>query len=310
MLQISITLIHFLFLSAPKISTYVTDSINEALPTAGEDYGLFCGILAGAENLNSIITYQWTRNGDSYQVETGSSTPSFNPVRLSDVANYSCLIIIASSYLTANIVTMTSLVVTIQSKLYKSSWIVNFIKLHAWIHVVPTPSHVSLTSSKLTTNSIQLTGSDVRLTCAVELHPAVLDSEIFLLMVDTQLSRNGFPLPLTGPTVTGTIFTYTTLLDSFQKSDFGNYTCTTTIRPHPSSTYLTGIDVLSNTLNIKPGKHCMTLNLVLEINFFSLLFVLSYSPSCWCSGHSVQSICPSGCQLEFSNWGRCWRHWI
>ena len=131
MVQISITLIYFFFLSAPKISTYVTDSINEALPTAGEDYGLFCGILAGAENLNSTVTYQWTRNGDSYQVETGSSTPSFNPVRLSDVANYSCLIIIASSYLTANIVTMTSLVVRIQSKLKAAELLILLNYLHA-----------------------------------------------------------------------------------------------------------------------------------------------------------------------------------
>ena len=121
-------------------------------------------------------------------------------------------------------------------------------------------------------NSIQITGSDVRLTCAVELHPAVLDSEIFLLMVDAQLSRNGTPLPLIGPTVTGTTFTYTTQLDSFQKSDFGNYTCTATVRPQSASIYLTGIDVLSNTLNIKPGKYCMTLTLVLEVNFSVLAF--------------------------------------
>ena len=109
----------FLFL-APKISTHITDSINKPFPTAGEDYRLFCGILAGTEGLNdeiTSITYQWTRNGDSYQVGTGSSTLSFSPVRLSDAANYSCSITIASSYLTGNIFTMTSLVVRIQSKL-------------------------------------------------------------------------------------------------------------------------------------------------------------------------------------------------
>ena len=146
--------------------------------------------------------------------------------------------------------------------------------------VVPTPSYVSLTSSKLTTNSIQITGSDVRLTCVVELHPAILDYEIFLLMVDTQLSRNGTPLPLAGPTVTSTTFTYTTQLDSFQRSDFGNYTCTAIVRPQSSSAYLTGIDVLSNTLNIKPSKHCMTLiiNLALGINYSVLAFLVILPP--------------------------------
>ena len=104
------------------------------------------------------------------------------------------------------------------------------------------------------TNSIQTLGSDVRLTCAVELNAAILDSEIFLLAIDTQLSRNGTPLPLVGPIVTGTTFTYTTQLRYFRQSDFGNYTCTAIIRPQPSSTYLTGIEVQSNTLNIKPGS--------------------------------------------------------
>ena len=89
------------------------------------------------------------------------------------------------------------------------------------------------------------------------LNSAILGSEIFLVSVDAQLSRDGTPLALTGPIVSGTIFAYTTLLNSFRKSDFGNYTCTATVRPHPSSSYLTGVDVLSDTLSIKAGK-CIT----------------------------------------------------
>ena len=119
---------------------------------------------------------------------------------------------------------------------------------------VPTLSYVSLSGRKQNITSIHTIGSDITLICAVELNPTILDSEIFLLTIDAQLSRNGTPLPLTGPTVTGTTFTYVTHLRSFQQRDFGNYTCTATVTPSPSSTYLTGIDVLSNTLNIKPGK--------------------------------------------------------
>ena len=134
----------------------------------------------------------------------------------------------------------------------------HMLKMHMIIHVilVSALSYITLTSSKLNTKPIRIIGSDVRLTCAVELNPAILDSEIFLLTVDTQLYRSGTPLPLTGPTVTGTSFTYTTQLRSFQCSDFGNYTCTATVsyRPHPASTYILGVDTLSDTLNINACK--------------------------------------------------------
>ena len=92
------------------------------------------------------------------------------------------------------------------------------------------------------------------LTCTLELNSAILNSEIFLVRVIAQLSRDGTQLAVAGPVVTGTTFTYTAQLNSFQRSDFGNYTCTVTIKPQPSSTYLTGTDVLSDTLIIKAGK--------------------------------------------------------
>ena len=194
---------------------------------------------------------------DSSLIGNGSSTLSFNPVRLSDAANYSCLVTIGSSYLTGNIAMMASFKVKIHSEkrvpyIDITVYIFTLGTLHARIILVPAPSYISLTSSKL--NTIRVIGSDVRLTCAVELNPAILDSEIFLLTVDTQLFRNGTSLPLTGPTVTGTTFTYTSQLNSFQRNDFGNYTCTATVRPHPTSTYLLGVDTLSDTLNIKAGK--------------------------------------------------------
>ena len=131
------------------------------------------------------------------------------------------------------------------------------------ITVVPTPSLITLTSSK--DNSIQIIGSDVALTCAVILNSAILNSEIStfirMLMVDVHLSKDGKPLTPTDSLVTGTTFIYTTQLNSFQRSDFGSYTCTATIRPQPTSVMpvnLTGVDVLSDTLTIKAGK-CLQL---------------------------------------------------
>ena len=70
----------------------------------------------------------------------------------------------------------------------------------------------------------------------------------------TQLSRDGTQLAVAGPIVTGTTFTYTAQLNSFGKSDFGNYTCTATVRPYPTSTYILGVDTLSDMLNIIAGK--------------------------------------------------------
>ena len=98
------------------------------------------------------------------------------------------------------------------------------------------------------------------------LNSAVLNSEIFLVTVDAQLSMDGNQLDLTGPIVTGTVFTYTILLKSFQESDFGSYTCTATVRPHASLTYLTGVDVLSDSLSINAGNCVITC-----INYIILL---------------------------------------
>ena len=82
-----------------------------------------------------------------------------------------------------------------------------------------------------------------------------MDSEIFLLMVDVQISQpDGMPLTLTGPTVTGTTFTYTTQFNSFERSDSGNYTCNATVRPQPSSTYLTGMGTMLDTARITTGR--------------------------------------------------------
>ena len=97
------------------IAIHITDSAGGAVPTTGEDYDLVCSVI-GAEKLNPTITYQWRKNGDMSQ--SNSNTLSLiAPVRVSDAGtNYSCLVTIASSYLTGNIAAMTSYIVRIQSE--------------------------------------------------------------------------------------------------------------------------------------------------------------------------------------------------
>ena len=93
----------------------------------------------------------------------------------------------------------------------------------------------------------------VTVNCVVELDPAVMESDLSLLMVGAQLSRDGTPLTLTGPTVTGTRFTYARQFESFGRTDSGNYTCTATVTPQPSSTYLTGSGSGTSIVNITTG---------------------------------------------------------
>ena len=117
---------------------------------------------------------------------------------------------------------------------------------------VPDPQSVFLTSSPAAPN---INGDGVTLTCTVNMRQEILDSEIFLLVVDAWLSQpNGTPLALTGPRVTGTTFTYTAQLNSFGRSDSGNYTCTATVRPQPSSVYLNGTGELSSTTRVTTGE--------------------------------------------------------
>jgi hypothetical protein len=88
------------------------------------------------------------------------------------------------------------------------------------------------------------------------LNSAIVASDVSLLLVDTQLSRSGTPLTLTGPTVTGTTFTYTIQFNSFGRSDSGNYICTATVRPQPTmgTLYHAGNEMLSSVINIRAGK--------------------------------------------------------
>ena len=120
--------------------------------------------------------------------------------------------------------------------------------------IVPAPTSVSLTSSK--PNPI-LPGSDVSLTCRVELSPLLVENDLSVILLDAWLSRDGTPLVLTecdSPIMAGTTFIYNIQLDSFGWIDSGNYTCTATIRS-PSKAHLTDSgSVLSNDTKVPTSK--------------------------------------------------------
>ena len=80
-----------------------------------------------------------------------------------------------------------------------------------------------------------------------------MESDLSMLIVDAQLSRDGTPLTLTDPTVAGTTFTYTFQLKPFGTRDPGNYTCRATVRPQPPSSFLDRSGVRSSTVIGKLG---------------------------------------------------------
>ena len=121
--------------------------------------------------------------------------------------------------------------------------------------IVPTPSSLMLTSNSGNLDDVTgVVGSDITLTCTLVLNSAIMGSENALLMVEAQLSRNGTSLAIASRSITGTTFTYTTQLNSFGRSDSGNYTCTATVRPQPTAVYLTGNEILSSSINIRAGN--------------------------------------------------------
>ena len=123
--------------------------------------------------------------------------------------------------------------------------------MYVLIFAVPTPSSLTL----ITSSEAAVVGSDITLACTLVLNPAIVGSENAVLTVNAQLSRDGTPLALTGLSVTGTTFTYTTMVNSFGMSDSGNYTCNATVRPLSTSLYLTGMEMMSSEIiNVIAGK--------------------------------------------------------
>lgn len=255
----SLVIMCICFSLAPSVSIQISD--GGATPTAGQDYQLSCEV-SGTNNINpTVVSYQWTKNsgGQAQLVGTNSNTLSFTPLQLSDASNYACTVIIASSHLTGNIVAMDSYAIRTHGIGFNImlSLIVN---QYIYVRTVPTLSAITLTSSS-GNSGIQLVGSDVTLTCTVQLNSAVLSSEVSMLVVEVLLFRDGTQVAVPRPTVTGITFTYTTMVNSFGSSDSGNYTCTATVRPHSSSTFLTGSQTLqSNAVRIVAGMCSSIIN--------------------------------------------------
>ena len=85
----------------------------------GQSYSLTCGV-TGVENLDSSITYQWTKNNGTTQTQVpNGDIPkilSFSTLRFSDAGRYTCQATVSSPYLSNDITMMDTHDVRIQSK--------------------------------------------------------------------------------------------------------------------------------------------------------------------------------------------------
>ena len=88
---------------------------------------------------------------------------------------------------------------------------------------------------------IETTGIHVIVICTVELSPLVTESETSLITVSVQLIHNGTrELSPTMSARQGTTYTFSSLIQSFQQSNNGEYVCTATVSPQASSQLITG----------------------------------------------------------------------
>ena len=90
-------------------------------------------------------------------------------------------------------------------------------------------------------------GSNVTLTCMAVLDPAI-DVPV---TVNIQLSDPaGSPLATTAPSVSGSNYTAAATISSFGRSDSGVYTCTVTVSPSASNSFVS----LLETFRVTTGE--------------------------------------------------------
>ena len=113
--------------------------------------------------------------------------------------------------------------------------------------IAPAPASVVVISNK--PNPIWPVGSNVTLTCTVELSPAV-DVPV---TVNVQLSDPaGSPLTTTTPSMSGSTYTSTAMVSSFGRDQSGVYTCTATVSS--TSVFIIDSSMQSGTVRITTGK--------------------------------------------------------
>ena len=124
----------------------------------------------------------------------------------------------------------------------------NRICRHTRLILVPAPASVNLFSN----NPTWPIGSDVNLTCSIQLNPAVMAANRSLLMMNIDIYRNQIPFDQSWELITTDMnITYTTQLHPFERNHSGIYSCTAIIISTVS--YLTASDPVTDSTKISTG---------------------------------------------------------
>ena len=231
--------------------------IFSGVETAGENYNLVCHLL-GIDQSQSMVSYQWTKSNSTSQTQVGTTnTLSFTPLKLSDAGQYICTVTVDNEMYGA------IEYVSVDSKFKIVQLLFTMTDHKSLSHTVPAPLSVLVTSNKA--NPIRPIGSNVTLTCRVELSPAV-DVPV---TVNIQLTDpTGQSLAATTPSMDGSTYTSTSNISSFGRSKSGDYTCTSSVTS--SLPYLINSGTKSATLKLTLGENTSLIATIMCITQFSI----------------------------------------
>ena len=231
------------------ITVQVTPSSGGPLTAGQTGFSLRCDV-SGTDNLNSpTFTYQWQKDGDVISDQQGQ-TLSYSPLTASNAGQYICEVTVTSTSLSRSITIISNVQdVSIQSKNALYAVMYSIKSKIPFLHVVSSPTSVIATSDPV--SPIQPVGSDVTLTCIVELSPAV---DIIVIVNTVWTGPDGFMSTNTAQPVMGrtTTYTSTAMVSSFGRDQSGVNTCTATVSS--TSQYLITIGSLVGSATIIAGQ--------------------------------------------------------
>lgn len=122
---------------------------------------------------------------------------------------------------------------------------------------------MAITSDPMLTGPIT-EGTSISLTCIVEMGTLQLvESDWQLFDLEVTLSRDDSEVIF----INSTNLAYIHQIVSFNRNDSGNYSCTTTARPQPSSVFINGSNAVSDVLKVTTGEvKCIMNSMVLVVN--------------------------------------------
>ena len=229
----------------PDIEVVIPSDIS---PSLGETYNLTCNV-NGADNLNAVITYNWTKdNGTKTLLKTNTTNYNFPTFRLSDAGNYTCEVNVNSTYLDDIINEHSHTQLEIESKCFFTMSKQYLIR--AAFLTVPDPVSVTVETIGVEFEGLPLflpegVITNVTLSCSVEVDPTVD------IPVAISMKWNGpenFARTLT-TTINNTCTIEVTINDLNIKKA-GEYNCTATIRARSNNLFITENGTRSNSTSL------------------------------------------------------------